>query len=499
MKLISLWYQDPSNSLQTYDFSFDNDREEMEVLEPLCFVGLNGSGKSKLLEILAKIFFEMDLLWRSTSKKLPVQRSSFKLEYKLSNERAIRNIVVIGSPGGTIQVFADGRTVDRKDIALTLPSNIIGYSSGDNETISDLFYDLREREFKKVRTLIDAGEAANREQSHTLFLDRNTTKLLLITSFMFPAVSKPSKFSSGMPFARLLKLFSEFINLDELLSFQIKFDTDANRILLSQRMEVTLQKLRRCALMVRNLNADDEVSCELDFFVCSKSKGAFLHEFGSAKEFFSRLYELSSLNLVSSTKSKIHTTFSINESELRVLVNSPLAEIKYIDLSDGEHQFIQIFSALLLFSGKDSIFLLDEPESHFNPAWRAKFVLILDELLDSTQKSSEFLISTHSPYVVSACKSNNVTIFKREGGKIRCKPPMRETYGGTFDFLLKELFEIVSPISDQSKKSIEEILARKNINEMKHALAMFAESPYKRDLYEAILRSGGVLDKEERG
>ena len=89
MKLISLTYQNPKNSLQAYEFDFDNQRHESEALEPLCLVGLNGSGKSKLLEILAKIFFEMDRLWRSTTKSKPTVNVIFRFEYHLFKKKVV--------------------------------------------------------------------------------------------------------------------------------------------------------------------------------------------------------------------------------------------------------------------------------------------------------------------------------------------------------------------------------------------------------------------------
>ena len=48
-------------------------------------------------------------------------------------------------------------------------------------------------------------------------------------------------------------------------------------------------------------------------------------------------------------------------------------------LSDGEHQLLHTLGLCLLFKNTQSLFLLDEPETHFNPDWRANFVTRLDQ------------------------------------------------------------------------------------------------------------------------
>ena len=97
---------------------------------------------------------------------------------------------------------------------------------------------------------------------------------------------------------------------------------------------------------------------EMDFLLCEQSKEAFSKEFGTAQDFFDQLYELYSLNLISSSKNKIHQVFSIPEHELKVLINTPDAETEYLNLSDGEHQFIQVFTSLTYFAKQDSIFFV---------------------------------------------------------------------------------------------------------------------------------------------
>lgn len=495
MKLISLKYEDPANRLHSYDFDFDNERVEEKQLEPLCFVGLNGSGKSKLLEIIAKIFFFLDANRQSKTKTIRVPDANFTFEYLLQPNRKYNTIRIEGVARNSFEVYADGYLIDTQEYFEVMPSKIIGYSSGHNETISPLFSELLITDLKKIRSYVaDSGEKGNLDLTRTLFLNRDTTKLLLLTSFIFSGYKGRDGIPTLSTSKALLSKFKEFINLIALASFRIVIDTGGGRIVLSNRMETVINKLRRCAVIESVTETSKERRFELDFYICDRVIEALVFEFETAQGLFEDLYELYSLNLISSTKNKTHITFDLPEDKLNIIVQKPLAETTYQNLSDGEHQFIQIFAALVLFSKEDSIFLLDEPESHFNPAWRAKFVLLLDEILSVKQKSSEFLISTHSPYLVSACRSQNVTIFERKGKAINSRSPKKETYGATFDFLLNELFGLSSQISELSKKSIESILKTGDPNQMKQALALFAESSHKRDLYEAIIRKGESLD-----
>lgn len=460
MNLISLALVDSENSLQTYSFDFSSGRDETNFLDPLCFVGLNGSGKSKLLEVLAKIYFEMDRLWRSTAKNKPTVSVDFRFVYSLSSSGKRKIVSVEGVAGRPLVVNVDGEEIKSTDIKQVMPSNIIGYSSGHNETISELFHELREREFKLIRSQVDSGLQGNRELSRTLFLDRNTTKLLLLSAFIFSGTQGRDGYPTVESSQALVKKFSELIHLQQLLSFQIVIDTDSGRIVLSQRMEKTLEKLKRCALMSSNSEDGKGRSFVLDFFFCDVVKKSFVREFGSVQDFFEQLYELSSLNLISNGKAKQHLVFILPEKELKVLVKPPLAETHYFNLSDGEHQFIQIFTAMVLFARKDSIFLLDEPESHFNPAWRAKFVLFMDELLCVEQKKSEFLISTHSPYLVSACRKKNVFKFSRnfEGKGVECEPLIDETFGASFDVLLRNLFDMKGLVAEVARSALQEVV-----------------------------------------
>ena len=122
-------------------------------------------------------------------------------------------------------------------------------------------------------------------------------------------------------------------------------------------------------------------------------------------------------------------------------MSKPDVITQYDRLSDGEHQLIQIIGALRIFEDKQSIFILDEPESHFNPEWRSEFVSLISKYVDT--RTSEIIISTHSPFVVSACKSDRVLHFmKNEDGEITVNNVEGETYGASFDIILKSVFDL---------------------------------------------------------
>lgn len=128
----------------------------------------------------------------------------------------------------------------------------------------------------------------------------------------------------------------------------------------------------------------------------------------------------------------------------------------YDRLSDGEHQLIQVIGSLILFGDQQSLFILDEPESHFNPEWRIEFVDIINNYVGLS--NLELIISTHSPFVLSACKSERVLHFKKDSEGCVAIQPMGnvETYGASFDSLLASVFDLDVLIS---KKPLTELRA----------------------------------------
>lgn len=115
----------------------------------------------------------------------------------------------------------------------------------------------------------------------------------------------------------------------------------------------------------------------------------------------------------------------------------------------------------------NAIFLLDEPESHFNPIWRVKF---FQRLLDMTgnRGNQEVLLTTHAPFVPSDMPREQVMIFSRraETGKVDVLEPSIETFGATFDRILEACFNIRPPNSFIAEKQIEELLASDNVEKI---------------------------------
>ncbi len=68
-------------------------------------------------------------------------------------------------------------------------------------------------------------------------------------------------------------------------------------------------------------------------------------------------------------------------------------------LSDGEHQLLHTLGLCLLFKNTSSLFLLDEPETHFNPDWRSKFITRLSECFKDSSDTAEMIITTHAPFL----------------------------------------------------------------------------------------------------
>jgi restriction system-associated AAA family ATPase len=171
--------------------------------------------------------------------------------------------------------------------------------------------------------------------------------------------------------------------------------------------------------------------------------------------------------------------------QVRFISNSGEGVVDYVSLSDGEHQLAQILGTMCMASFPNVLFLLDEPESHFNPQWRVKFISRLMDLPTATGARSnaggdtaqqDCLLTTHSPFVPSDMSRQNVLIFKKGDSKVEVRRPDIETFGTTFDSILGECFNVRPPMSEVPRREIETLLASKDADEVRAGIAKLGDS-----------------------
>ena len=145
--------------------------------------------------------------------------------------------------------------------------------------------------------------------------------------------------------------------------------------------------------------------------------------------------------------------------------------VNFDDFSDGEAQLIQILAAARIFRDEQTLFLFDEPETHLNPSWRTYFHKHLaqaNQVGDIWTNSTQTLLSTHSPFMISSLKKSDVYRFERDdNGFIKMNRAENQTYGASFDVLIKEYFDLKSLISQTVVEDIKAHLPKGNSQEEK--------------------------------
>jgi hypothetical protein len=151
--------------------------------------------------------------------------------------------------------------------------------------------------------------------------------------------------------------------------------------------------------------------------------------------------------------------------------------LDYVSLSDGEHQFAQILGVFSMIRDRNALFVLDEPESHFNPQWRIKFTKMLLDLPIQNRGAQEVLLTTHAPFVPCDLPRTQIFIFtKNSDGDVSIVSPEVETFGATFDRILETCFSIRPPISQIARDEISKLLTSESVDEIRSALERLGPS-----------------------
>ncbi len=530
----------------------------MMEFQPFCFAGLNGSGKSNVLEAIAAIFYHLEMC---VAKFHPVgfdihfcrnisSLDAYELKYLInnkyegntnydnafhvtiskekdcepimnvypvSNELLIKTISLI--PPIKIQESASGKAF--------LPDLIVGYSSGENEILSLPFIKNRLIHFDEYKEAVKEGLSYKEPETSLLYIDKEMSQAVLLACLLFEnpdTTLKPLKDELG-----IVGIQSFRMNINN-QTLYLDDDKKISSPILVQ-IEHIIDSFKRCSTswfesesIVVNSEGKKFPVLSLDFFVNEATKNVIQDIFGSSFKLFRAfqiLYELN-LNIVSShSKKEVYKSHGfytdgklpIAAPEDRVFHFLDYMILKKIDgleepkelllreFSDGEHQFLHTMGICLMLKDRRTLLLLDEPETHFNPGWRAKFINVLNDSLKAGGTNNflkDVIITTHSPFVISDCLPNNVIFFKRdkEIHKAEAKSAKQlnfNTYGTSIEIISDELFGYNQSIGDWAKNELknidfEKITNNQEIEKFKEDLSKLGSS-IEKDLVFAKLNS----------
>jgi len=557
MKLLRLKINSGFRSLpKGFELYFlrDFDYKDSDNFNPYILAGRNGSGKSNVLEALAEIFYHLDSIYLSNKpsyfekgkkneKGFDSTKSTinnYELEYftyleheaflgsgrieETKNHRAHIKIIKESKKRPSIEWINESTYRTPKELTPVqakslLPEYVVGYASGNNETLSIPFYKSRLLQYDEYLSDLEAQEFVDpRPESSLVYLDERYSQAILLTNLLMNDVS--DKDNILKPFAEYVELldvdrFRLIIRLDKKVvitlndqegdeEVQLLKNVDPPETKTSRITRSYIEKLKRCSTTYyiseeyeeedydsEDFSSDDFFTgnkkeyLTLDYKVNQATKDAFQFHFekDSLKlfEFLQLLLSLDLSELSIEEKKKIYNSsnvFLIEDSDVGVKESERILRFKYFkikkeklndpiytkSLSDGEHQFLHAMGLCLLFRDKKALFLMDEPETHFNPDWKAKFISSLRHCLPEKNSRDfpimrEMLITSHSPFLISDSRKKYVLFFEKnkETNKVhKVERPDFQTFGSSVNRIAIRIFEMPNTIGEYAQKRFDE-------------------------------------------
>lgn len=526
MKLLSLNLTTAFRSLpDNFHMSFmdERDYEDSNLFQPYCLAGLNGCGKSNVLEALSHIFFHLELC---VGVHLPEQFSEggcfnpkecvidgFELRYlhcpgdnynvdrtrielvKISKAKGKAPKMYVSYPYGEEKAEREESLVPMRNIGLPasgkkyLPGHVVAYSSGENETISIPYIKSRLIHLDEFReTTVNSYQTTSiTPENGMIYIDSNMSQAILLCCLLFEndqtLCSLRDYDTTGIVDISRFRMSLRNKEIMEVKKAGIKYFDRIN--------DNILKKFIDCS----TLKWSDGNDYYLDFKVDDETKKAFKYHFKTGIECFHAfrlLYELNYHDVSKEKRSEIYESKGIyteNKFSLpypeddvfhfldffitkKVGKHGEQKDILLKSFSDGEHQYIHTMAICLLLKDSDSLILLDEPETHFNPNWRSLFVSMLNKSLKNgsldgghsfhySNFMKEVLITSHSPFIISDCQPSNVIVLKKdENGRTKAESAADmglQTYGASESVIKASIFGSRNTIGQRAMSDMDEI------------------------------------------
>lgn len=437
MQVTSL-YIDDHKLLKKFNVNF---RKDVSIL-----IGINGSGKSTILECIAQIF--SDAFLKENSK------FGFKLEYELRLEEILEQTTTTTTESKTdyikveisarqkdnpldFKVFYANKTIEKESeiekefgsFTRILPSNIVIYYSG----LADIM--------KRICLPHDEKLSVNFRKGNTnihrpfFYFEPALFDIILLTLLSYEFGDIPDFLEQR---AKIKGVQSIQINLKkpswgkgkidtwwgakgEVKTFLDFLDSIGSPLVIKEH-----SPLRR---KLGNVVMESFQNETLIITILGQEKLFEIREhFVEEKTLFKILNTL----IIDGFSPEIKFSFIQEVEEERKSFNV---------LSEGEQQTIIVRGLIELVNNENTLFLFDEPDTYLHPSWQRNFIEDINQLAGRNEfNTSQFLITTHSPQLLSNANPENCDVQIMEDGEIVSITP--KYYGKDISTILYEMMGV---------------------------------------------------------
>lgn len=459
------------------DFEVDFDQTSVRQV----IVGRNGVGKSNLLEALTWIFRDLDLEEDSRfayeieylcnqhyikiscvqtnadeCKAKPTLPKRFKRRYWTAPEAACQ-ILKSDAPKPYEEMPEKGFFLrnspvgDQANQNRLLPLYVFGYYSGSISRFAKIFEKHEERYYKEQITGVEAP-------LRSLFQAKAHHSQFALLSFYATHDAPAQKFLSDE--FRVEGFDSALFSLREPYWWQRKPSRgraskgDPRFWFAGGKVSPFLESLfnhsfapmagkERIRISVGQEKRKERRYCFLPDEKALRSLAGGLNN----KEFFARLESLVFSDLVEGSGADVRIWIRLKGCKARAT---------FQDLAEGERQLLTVLGLMRFTAEKEALFLLDEPDTHLNPAWCLDY---LDNLRThgAQPPNSQIIMTTHSPLTFAGMDKNEVVVMERNAkGLIFADHPVSAPKGMGFAAILtSDFFGLRSTLDKDTLKKID--------------------------------------------
>jgi predicted ATPase len=431
-------------------------------------IGQNGSGKSNMIEAIVTIFRDLDLNQKTEfdyeldyfcrGHLIRVDSAAGKVNVTDDNLGITLGVIPLEEPGAQEENLSLGQGSDFKLSYLSrhakryLPNHVFAYYSGRNERIEAIFQQHQQRFYK---ALLDGSD----ELMRRLFYCRSVHSQFVLLAYLLKEDKECRRILTDLGIEEL-----------ESVLFVLKrpywYKTDIAEEILTEGdnrfwyargiVQTFLDKLWKESIApiehsesrLLDFRGRKETQDLLYLFVPDKDAlGRVAEQIGEPAEFFKYL-------------ESTYISDLIDEVRINVKHRDINGNLNFTQLSEGEQQLLTVLGLMRFTREDESLFLLDEPDTHLNPIWKLRYFDEIDGMVtnqtESAAGSSQLIITTHDPLMIGSLRKEQVHILKKEKGRVHVEEPEEHPQGMGFAGLLKsELFGLRSTVDTETLRRLD--------------------------------------------